>query len=113
MKKIEAIIRQSKLDEVLDELNRHQIFGVTVTQVQGCGLQGGKTQYYRGNKYTMKLNPKTKLEIVVKDQWVDEIIQAIIKTARTGDIGDGKIFVYSIDESYRIRTGEKGEGALI
>lgn len=112
MKKIEAIIRQSKLEEVLNELNRHQFFGVTVTQVMGSGLQKGKVQFYRGNKCTINLNPKSKLEIVAKDSWVNEIVEAITKVAKTGEIGDGKIFVYNVEEAYRIRTGEWGEDAL-
>ncbi len=112
MKKVEAIIRQDKLSDLLDELNRHQIYGVTATQVMGCGLQKGRTQYYRGNEYTVNLHPKTKLELVVKDSWVQEIIDVIIKVCRTGEIGDGKIFIYNVDDAYRIRTGEKGESAL-
>lgn len=113
MKKIEAIVRPGKLNDLLDELNKHQIYGVTVTQVMGCGLQGGRTQYYRGNKYSINLLPKTKLEIVVKDSWVQEIIDVIIKVARTGEIGDGKIFIYNMEDAYRIRTGQKGESALV
>jgi nitrogen regulatory protein P-II 1 len=113
MKKIEAIIRPGKLNDVLDELNKHQIFGITVTQVMGCGLQGGRTQYYRGNKYTINLLAKTKLEIVVKDSWVNEIVETIIKVARTGEIGDGKIFIYDVEDAYRIRTDQKGEDALV
>lgn len=113
MKIIEAIIRQDKMNEVLDELNRHQIFGVTVTQVMGCGLQKGKTQYYRGNECTINLHPKTKMEIVVKDSWVDEVVEVIIKTAKTGRIGDGKIFIRNIEDAFRIRTDERGEDALV
>ncbi len=113
MKKIEAIIRPDKLYEVLEELNRHQIFGVTVTQVMGCGLQGGRTRYYRGNKYTTNLIPKTKIEIVVKDSWVNEIVEAITQISRTGEIGDGKIFIYNIDDALRIRTDDRGEDALV
>jgi nitrogen regulatory protein P-II 1 len=113
MKKIEIIIRQNKMNEVLDELNRHQVYGVTVTQVMGCGLQKGRTQHYRGNECIINLHPKTKLEIVVKDTWVDEIVKAVIKVARTGEIGDGKIFIYNIEDAYRIRTDDRGEDALI
>jgi nitrogen regulatory protein P-II 1 len=113
VKKIEAIIRQNKMHEVLDVLNRHQVYGVTVTQVMGCGLQKGRTQYYRGNECTINLHPKTKLEIIVKDAWVNEVVEAIINTARTGEIGDGKIFIYDIEDAYRIRTNERGEKALI
>lgn len=113
MKMIEAIIRQSKLNEVLDELNRHQIYGVTVTQVMGCGLQKGRTHFYRGNECTINLHPKTKLEIVVKDSWADEVVEAVIKAARTGQIGDGKIFIRNVEDAFRIRTGERGEDALV
>jgi nitrogen regulatory protein P-II 1 len=101
------------MHEVLDVLNRHQVYGVTVTQVMGCGLQKGRTQYYRGNECTINLHPKTKLEIIVKDAWVDEIVEAITNTARTGEIGDGKIFIYNIEDAYRIRTNERGEDALV
>jgi len=113
LKKIEAVIRPNKLDEVLEELNRHQIFGVTVSHVFGCGLQKGRTQYYRGNKHTVNLLPKIKLEMVVKDAWVDEIVRVVIKAAGTGEIGDGKIFISSMDDAYRIRTADRGEDALV
>lgn len=113
MKKIEAIIRQSKMNEVLDELNRHQVYGVTVTQVMGCGRQKGRTQYYRGNEHISNLHPKTKIEIVVKDSWVEQTVEAVIKAARTGEIGDGKIFIYNVEDAYRIRTDERGEDALV
>lgn len=113
MKKVEAIIRQEKLTDVLDELNRHQIYGVTVTQVMGCGLQKGKTRFYRGNECTINLHPKSKLELVVKDAWVEEIIEVIIKITRTGEIGDGKIFISSVEDARRIRTGQSGEDALV
>ncbi|MFZ5989118.1 MAG: P-II family nitrogen regulator [Bacillota bacterium] len=112
MKKIEAIIRQEKLNDVLDELNRHQIYGVTVTQVTGCGKQKGVKRYYRGTEYCVNLIPKYKLEMVVKDSWVEEIIEVITLTAKTGEIGDGKIFVYNVESAYRIRTGERDEDAL-
>lgn len=113
MKKVEAIIRQSKVDDVLNELNRHQIYGVTVTPVMGCGLQKGQTRYYRGNEYTMNLIPKAKLEIVTKDAWVKEIVETIIEISRTGEIGDGKIFISNIEDAYRIRTGDRGEDAIV
>lgn len=113
MKMVEAIIRQNKMNEVLDELNRHQIYGVTVTQVMGCGLQKGKTQFYRGNECTINLHPKTKLEIVVKDSWVNEVVNAIVNVAKTGQIGDGKIFIRDVEDACRIRTGERGEDALV
>lgn len=112
MKKIEAIIRPGKMTEVLDELNKMKVFGITVTQVMGCGKQLGRTQYYRGQKYTVNLLPKTKIEIVVNDNYVDEIVEAIIRVTRTGEIGDGKIFIYNTEDSLRIRTGDRGEDAL-
>ena len=101
------------MDEVLDELNRHQVYGVTVTQVTGCGRQKGRTQYYRGNEQVINLHPKTKIEIVVKDSWVDQIVEAVIKAARTGEVGDGKIFIYNVEDAFRIRTDERGEDALV
>ena len=113
MKKIEAIIRQNKLDEVMNELNRHQFFGLTVTPVMGCGLQGGKTRFYRGNEYRVNLLPKMKLEIVVKDLWVEEVVEAVKKTAWTGEIGDGKIFIIDVENAFRIRTEDSGEDAIV
>jgi nitrogen regulatory protein PII len=112
MKKIEAIIRPGKLDSVKDALSAYGINGLTVTQVIGCGKQKGHTQVYRGVEYTVHLIPKVKIEIVVMDQYVDEIIQVITKEARTGEIGDGKIFVSTMDNAYTIRTGAIGEQAL-
>lgn len=96
MKKIEAIIRPGKLDSVKDALGTHGVNGLTVTQVIGCGKQKGHTQVYRGVEYTVHLIPKVKIEIVVMDQYVEEIIQVLTKEARTGEIGDGKIFVLSL-----------------
>ena len=113
MKRIEAIVRPGKLNELLDELSKNKVFGVTVTQVMGCGNQQGRTQYYRGQKYTVNLLPKTKVEIVVKDDHAKEIENIIIEICRTGEIGDGKIFIYDMGEALRIRTGDKGEAALI
>lgn len=112
MKKIEAIIRPSKLDDVKEALGQFDVHGMTVTEVIGCGLQKGKTEVYRGTEYTIDLLPKVKMEIVVADKWVDEVIRVITDAARTGEIGDGKIFVYSITEAVRIRTGESGEAAI-
>ena len=113
MKRIEAIVRPGKLNDVLEELNKIKVFGVTVTQVMGCGKQLGRVQYYRGQKYTVNLLPKTKIEIVAKDDFVDEIVDTVIRVTRTGEIGDGKIFIYNAEDSCRIRTGEKGESALV
>lgn len=112
MKKIEAIIRPSKLDEIKDALGLFGIHGMTVTEVIGCGLQKGKKEVYRGTEYTIDLLPKVKIEIVIRDKWVDEVIRIFINTARTGEIGDGKIFVYAVENVVRIRTGEGGEEAI-
>ena len=112
MKKIEAIIRPSKLDEIKDALGLFGIHGLTVTEVIGCGLQKGKKEVYRGTEYTIDLLPKIKIEIVIRDKWVDEVIRIFINTARTGEIGDGKIFVYAVENAIRIRTGEGGEEAI-
>ena len=112
MKKIEAIIRPGKLDSVKDALSTHGVNGLTVTQVIGCGKQKGHTQVYRGVEYTTYLIPKVKIEIVVKDGDVDSVIQLIVKEARTGEIGDGKIFVTPVENVYTIRTGNVGENAL-
>lgn len=112
MKKIEAIIRPGKLDSVKDALSLNGVNGLTVTQVIGCGKQKGNTQVYRGVEYSVHLIPKVKIEIVIKDENVDEVIQVITKEARTGEIGDGKIFVSNIEEVYTIRTGSNGIDAL-
>jgi len=112
MKKIEAIIKPFKLDEVRDALNELGIEGMTVTEVKGFGRQKGHTEIYRGSEYTVEFLPKIKVEIVVVDDRVDLVIQAIKEAARTGKIGDGKIFVSSISEAYRIRTGERDDNAL-
>ncbi len=112
MKKIEAIIRPGKLDSVKDALSKHGVNGLTVTQVIGCGKQKGNTQIYRGVEYTVHLIPKVKIEVVVMDKFVDEIIQVITKEARTGEIGDGKIFVSAVEDAFTIRTGATGEQAL-
>ncbi|KGK85033.1 nitrogen regulatory protein PII [Desulfosporosinus sp. HMP52] len=112
MKKIEAIIRPGKLDNVKDALGSNGVNGLTVTQVIGCGKQKGNTQVYRGVEYTIHLIPKVKIEVVVPDMDVDKVIEIITKIARTGEIGDGKIFVSSIENVYTIRTGASGENAL-
>jgi len=112
MKKIEAIIRPGKLDNVKDALGNQGVNGLTVTQVIGCGKQKGNTQIYRGAEYIIHLIPKVKIEIVVLDQYVDKVIQIIKKEARTGEIGDGKIFVTAVENAYTIRTGDNGEKAL-
>jgi len=112
MKKIEAIIKPFKLEEVKDALAEVGIEGMTVIEVKGFGRQKGHTEIYRGSEYTVDFLPKIKLEIVVKDPQVDSALGAIIKSAKTGKIGDGKIFVSAIEQSVRIRTEEKGEPAL-
>ena len=112
MKKIEAIVKPFKLDEVKDGLGQVGIEGMTVTEVKGFGRQKGHTEIYRGSEYTVDFLPKIKLEIVLEDELVDEAVAAIVKTARTGKIGDGKIFVSSIDEAIRIRTEETGANAV-
>jgi nitrogen regulatory protein P-II 1 len=112
MKKIEAIIRPFKLDEVKDALSEVAIQGMTVTEVKGFGRTGGKKEVYRGSAYVVDFVPKVKIEIVVPDSQVDSVIDAIEKSAKTGRIGDGKIFVSPIDEVVRIRTGERGEDAV-
>jgi len=112
MKKIECIIRPEKLDEVKDALNEAGIMGLTVTDVLGCGRQKGRKEVYRGIEYTLNLLPKIKVEIVVKDEDVEKITAIISETAKTGLIGDGKIFISTIDDVYRIRTGETGEIAI-
>ena len=112
MKKIEAIIRSEKFADVKKALGEMGINGITVTEVKGHGRQKGITQQWRGTEYQVDLLPKVKIETVVKSKDVDKIVAAIIEAAKTGNIGDGKIFVIPIDESIRVRTGEKGEDVL-
>jgi nitrogen regulatory protein P-II 1 len=112
MKKIECIIRPEKLDDVKEVLNQNGILGLTVTDVMGCGRQKGRKEVYRGVEYTLNLLPKIKIETVVKDEDLEKIVNVIMTTARTSEIGDGKIFVSSIENAYRIRTGESGYVAL-
>jgi nitrogen regulatory protein P-II 1 len=112
MKKVEAIIKPFKLDEVKESLSGIGIQGLTVTEVKGFGRQKGHTELYRGAEYVVDFLPKVKLEIIVKDESVGSVVSAIEKSAKTGRIGDGKIFVLPIDEVVRIRTGERGDQAL-
>jgi nitrogen regulatory protein P-II 1 len=112
MKKIEAIIKPFKLDEVKGALQEIGVSGMTVTEVKGFGRQKGHTETYRGSEYTVDFLPKIKLEAVVDNDIAEAAIDSIIKTARTGKIGDGKIFVTSLDDVIRIRTGEKGKTAV-
>lgn len=111
MKKIEAIIRTFKLDEVKDALNEAGIQGMTVTEVKGFGRQKGYVEVYRGKEYEVRFLPKIKIEIVVPDAMVDKVVSTIVEKAKTGGVGDGKIFVYSIEDVIRIRTGERAEAA--
>ena len=112
MKKIEAIIKPFKLDEVKDALSQIGIKGNTVTEVKGFGRQKGHTELYRGAEYVVDFLPKIKLEVVINDDMVEKVIQTIVNTARTGRIGDGKIFVTNVDDVVRIRTGERGEDEI-
>ena len=112
MKKIEAIIRPFKLDEVKIALVNAGVVGMTVSEVRGFGRQKGQTERYRGSEYTVEFLQKLKLEIVIENDQVDMVVDKIISSARTGEIGDGKIFVYPVDEITRIRTGEKNIEAV-
>ncbi|HYE30356.1 MAG TPA: P-II family nitrogen regulator [Methylomirabilota bacterium] len=112
MKKIEAIIKPFKLEEVKDALGEVGIEGMTVTEVKGFGRQKGHTEIYRGSEYTVDFLPKIKLELVVSDKLAEQAVDTIVKTAKTGKIGDGKVFVTNIEEAVRIRTEEKGEQAV-
>jgi nitrogen regulatory protein P-II 1 len=112
MKKVEAIIKPFKLDEVKDALSEVGIQGMTVTEVKGFGRTGGKKEVYRGSAYVVDFVPKVKIEIVVADSQTQQVIDAIEKSAKTGRIGDGKIFVSPVEEAVRIRTGERAEEAI-
>ena len=112
MKKIEAIVKPFKLNEVKTALNEIGIQGMTVIEVKGFGRQKGHTEIYRGSEYTVDFLPKVKIETVLPDELVPGAVQAIIKAAKTGKIGDGKVFVSTIDDTWRIRTEERGDGAV-
>ena len=112
MKKIEAIIKPFKLDEVKEALAKAGIQGLTVTEVKGFGRQKGHTELYRGAEYVVDFLPKVKIEMLLDDSQVPRVIDTMMRAARTGKIGDGKIFVLPVEEAVRIRTGERGEGAL-
>ncbi len=112
MKFVCAIIKPFKLDEVREALSSIGIQGITVTEVKGFGRQKGHTELYRGAEYVIDFLPKVKLEVAIKDEMLDLVIEAIEKYAATGKIGDGKIFVFNLEQAYRIRTGETGEEAL-
>ena len=112
MKKVEAIIKPFKLDEVKEALEKLEVFGMTVSEVKGFGHQKGHTELYRGAEYQVDFVPKIKIEMVIEESAVEKVIDAITSAAKTGKIGDGKIFVYSIEETIRIRTGERGASAV-
>lgn len=112
MKKVEAIIKPFKLDEVKDALAEIGVHGMTVTEVKGFGRTGGKKEVYRGSAYVVDFVPKVKIEIVVPEEHVNDVLDAIEKSAKTGRIGDGKIFVTDVEEAVRIRTGERGRNAI-
>ena len=112
MKKIEAVIKPFKLDDVKEALNEIGIQGMTISEVKGYGRQKGHKEIYRGAEYAVNFVPKVKIEIVVTDTMVDQIVETITKTAQTGKIGDGKIFVIDVNQAVRVRTGEKDEDAI-
>ena len=112
MKKIEAIIKHFKLDEVRDALNKIGVQGMTVTEVKGFGRQKGHMEVYRGVEYEVKFLPKVKIEVAVAEDKLDDVLKTIQENAKTGDIGDGKIFVSALEQTVRIRTGERGREAL-
>ena len=112
MKKVEAVVKPFKLDEVREALSDIGVTGLTVTEVKGFGRQKGHTELYRGAEYVVDFLPKVKVEVIISDTLVERAIEAIIKAARTGKIGDGKIFVTNVEQAVRIRTGESGESAV-
>ena len=112
MKKVDAIIKPFKLDEVKDKLNEIGVKGITVSEVKGFGRQKGHTEWYRGAEYVVDFLPKIKMEIVISDDQVEDVINTIMQAAQTGRIGDGKIFVTDLQDTVRIRTGERGEDAI-
>jgi nitrogen regulatory protein PII len=112
VKKIEAIIRPFKLEEVKEALVEEGIRGLTISEVRGYGRQKGHTETYRGSEYRIEFVPKIKIEVVIEDSKVEKIVDAILKTAKTGQVGDGKIFMYNVEDVVRIRTGESGKDAL-
>jgi nitrogen regulatory protein P-II 1 len=112
MKKIEAIIRPFRIDDVREALAEIGVKGMTLTEVKGYGRQKGHTELYLGSEYQIDFLPKIKLEVVVSDNLADKVVDTIIKAAKTGQVGDGKIFVYDVQDAVRVRTGESGESAL-
>ncbi len=112
MQKIEAIIKPFKLDEVKAALNEMGVKGMTISEVKGYGRQKGHKEIYRGTEYVVDFIPKTKIEVVVESEWKDQVVDKIKTAANTGKIGDGKIFVFPVEETIRVRTGEKGKDAV-
>ncbi len=112
MKKIEAIIRPFRIDDVREALAELGVKGMTLTEVKGYGRQKGHTEVYRGSEYQIDFLPKIKLEVVVSDAMAEKVVETILKTAKTGQVGDGKIFITTVDDAVRVRTGESGEAAL-
>lgn len=112
LKKLEIITRPEKLEDVKEVMNKSGIYGMTVSMVSGCGLQKGIREVYRGTELNINLLPKAKIETVIRDSLVDELIDSILAAVKTGEIGDGKIFIHNIEDAVRIRTGERGEGAI-
>jgi len=112
MKKIEAIIKPFKLDDVKEAISEIGNFGMTISEVKGFGRQKGHTELYRGAEYVIDFLPKLKIEIVVDDELVDKVVEAIATAARTGKVGDGKIFIIPVEDAIRIRTGERGDAAI-
>lgn len=112
MKKLDCIVRSNKLEEIKAALEQNGVFGLTTEPVRGHGRQQGRTEFYRGSTYSINLLPKTRVEVIVSDSQVEQAIEAIVEAARTGEIGDGKIFVSEVLDVIRIRTGERGEAAL-
>jgi len=112
MTKVEAIIRMQRLEDVQDALTALDISGMTVTEVKGMGRSKGVTHTYRGSQYTLSLTPRYKLEIVVHDHEVEDVVKTLQEVARTGEVGDGKIFIYPLSDVIRIRTGERGDASL-
>jgi nitrogen regulatory protein P-II 1 len=112
MKKVEAIIKPFKLDDVKEALNEIGIQGMTITEVKGYGRQKGHKEIYRGAEYIVDFIPKIKIEVVIENEWVDKVTDKIREAAKTGKLGDGKIFVINIEEAIRVRTGEKGKDAI-
>lgn len=112
MKRVTAIIRPERMEAVKDALFNNGVHGMTVSQVNGCGNQHGWKEYYRGTEVLLNMVPKVKIEVVVHEEQADAVVDVMIASARTGDVGDGKIFVSPVDEVIRIRTGERGDGAI-